>query len=264
MKTDINKFIKMVYNKSLLIILFLMTVLFTQSCSNQLEMFSEDIFNETQKKEVSQNNEKNFEPLKFSTWEEQLDYLINETQEVNFITAQGLHPIEYKLLNNTINKNLSLTGVSYLPYYGELNYPNNFRIMLLSQIKECGSSKGQNNSGFKKILLENYSDSDLKNVQLRWKYNENEFTTICFVTEKEVVYDDILSNIRIKTHTKNDDLIKKSSLRLKSGNEEVEGEISYGRTTDRSEIYSWTRELMAYAYCQFNVTGHVINGNKSI
>jgi hypothetical protein len=235
MKTDINKFIKMVYNKSLLIILFLMTVLFTQSCSNQLEMFSEDTFNETQNEETVYSFNVDMDSLTFKTWEEQLNYLINEGEGFDYITKQGLKLIEYKLLQEGVKDKTSLSNESMIPLYNDqVNY-NKFEIVSLYDALKFDPARKDAHNDFKNMLLNKYEDTELNCVQLTWLYKNRTFTTICSVTDEKVVYDDLLANIYVISISQPD--IQRATPRLKT-NSEADGAITYTFNSPPCNVYS--------------------------
>lgn len=148
-------------------------------------------------------------------------------------------------------------------YYNDSKDPNRFDILPLSQVKLVNPNIDKEYGEFKNELLDSLSTVDLSNVQLTWRYQGNEFITTCLVTDNEVVYDDILSRIRIIIQVENDNVVNNSFSRLKSGSEQ-DGSINYGYVTPRQEVYSYSGHLMAYAYCQFNVRGTRQNGVKKI
>lgn len=216
--------------------------------------------------EVSENKSEKIDELttrslSHETWSQHLDYLLNEDSIMGFITSQGLHLIDYKLLNYKLDKNIPMNENSYVPLYSDPKYINNFIILPLSEIKRIDSNIGNRyENGLKQILLDDYSHSVLKNVQLTWRYKNEEFTTICFVTDKEVIYDDILSNIRIIEVCEADPVIAVNTPRIKSGRNEDDGDISYHVSTRRLEARGWAWEVLAYAQCDYWFEGIRVNG----
>jgi hypothetical protein len=209
--------------------------------------------------------------LSYGTWFQQLDYLVNEAPEMEFITGRGLHLDSYKLLDYTIDKDAPLNEDTRMPLYNDPGDANNFVILPLSEIKRVDPATGSRyEDGLKKILLDEYSPSELKNVQLTWRYKDETFTTICFVTGKEVVYDDILSHIRliILSEPRIDAVIKINVPRLKieSENETSPPDdcnpSSRNGSSPRAEMFSWSGGLMAYAQCEFSISGCVDQANN--
>lgn len=205
--------------------------------------------------------------LSYETLSQQLAYLINERPEMDFITGQGLHLIDYKILDYRINKDAPLNENAFMPLYNDPRDTNNFIILSLSEIRQIDpSTASRYENGLKKILLDEYSPSELRNVELTWRYKNENFTTTCFVTDKEVVYDDILSNIRRIVVHEPEVVMAKNTPRLKSAGENEnggeDGDISYYGQTPKIYIHTWSGGMVAYAYCEYWVYGRRINGEK--
>ncbi len=232
------------------------------------EMFDnqpEYLLEKPAKQEKILNSKVNITKLSYEVWQDQLDYLINKGTGVQFITEQGLTLINYKLIDKNISKDLFLMPPSYVVSYNDRRDQNRFEIIPLSKIKEVEANIDKEYSDFKNELLDSLSTVALSSVQLTWKYRSNEFITICLVSDSEVVYDDILSRIRIMIQVESENVVNNSFSRLKNGSESgQDGAINYGYVTPRQEVYSYSGELMAYAYCQFNVRGSKQNGVKII
>ncbi len=256
---------KQIKKKTLRLIVLISIITFgviMQGCDNQLDLLFEENLIESQ--EVFSSDVK-IAKLLFDTWQDQLDYLISKGSGVQFITEQGLILVDYKLIDKNISKNIFIESSSHVVYYNDPKDPNRFDILPLSQVKQVNPNIDKEYSEFKNKLLDSLSTVDLSNVLLTWRYQGNEFITKCLVTDNEVVYDDILSRIRIIIQVENDNVVNNSFSRLKSGNESgQDGSINYGFGTPRREVYSYSGHLKAYAYCQFNVRGTKQNGIKGI
>src|SRR5690554_5040075 len=73
--------------------------------------------------------------LSYGTWFQQLDYLVNEAPEMEFITGQGLRLVGYELLDYSIDKDAPLNEDTRVPLYNDPGEVNNFVILPLSEIK---------------------------------------------------------------------------------------------------------------------------------
>lgn len=215
--------------------------------------------------EINEANEVTIEALSYETWNQQLDYLVNKTREMEFITTQELNLIGYKLLDHTIDKETLPNKDTRMPLYNDPRDINNFVILPLSEIKRTDPETGNRyENGLKKFLLDKYDTSELKNVQLTWRYKDEVFSTVCFVTDRKVVYDDILSRIRLVVITKPASPIAINIPRLKSRDDNEnggeDGPISYYGQTPRIDIHMWTGGTVAFAYCNYWAYGNRING----
>lgn len=253
-------------NKKSFFIIVLLTIITSASligCKTELENFTDDFSKNQETKELSVTSNKTILKLKslsYNTWQQQLDDLVNGRIELNFIREQGLTLISYKIIEaNDIDKNKPLTTKSLIAFYNDNSQINNFIIAPISDIELKHHKIKESLNKFKKNLLQDYSVSDLLAVQLTWSYNGYNFETICLVSEKEIVYDDILSNIRIiSAEEKN---IVLSQPRLKSGSESSSN-ISYSYST---ATYTWSNifgKTQAEASASITVNGQKINDIK--
>lgn len=232
-------------------------------CGNELENFTDNLSKIQEAEELSATSKETVSKLRslsYDTWQQQLDNLVNGRIELNYIREQGLRLINYKIIESeNIDKNTPLTAKSLIAFYNDNSQINSFIIAPISDIELKHPTIKESINEFKKILLQNYSAPDLIAVQLTWSYEGYNFETVCWVTEKEIIYDDILSNIRIVTVEEKN--IHLPQPRLKSGSESPTN-ISYSYST---ATYAWSNifgKTQAEASASVTVNGQKINDIK--
>lgn len=136
------------------------------------------------------------------TWEDELNYSFEGAGKDSLLSC-GLEMIEYSLLKDSLimgcEANIEeIADSMFIPVYGDSTNLNKFRLlsftvlapMLDIDVKSIYMSK-------KMDFLKECLGEELKIVKIKWKYGETIFfETKCLVTDEQMIYDDVLSNIR--------------------------------------------------------------------
>ena len=211
-------------------------------CDNQLDFLfnNEDIieFQETP------NNNTDIIKLSYDTWQDQLDYLIDDRPETSFITKQGLKLISYKLLPDDEDANGNINARSYFPLYNNPMDYNKYEILPLSEISKSKPNIVNDYIHFRESVIDQHTNTSLRKVQLKWAYKNVEFTTLCLVVDSEIIYDDLLSHIYVITISEPSET--RQIPRLKSGNEN-DGPIIYFFNSPSCSISGLTGSAVAWA-----------------
>jgi hypothetical protein len=251
---SINKKIRIF---SLVMVLASMTSagIFMQSCSKEIG--------------IMETVDKNSKIV--STWQEQIDYVLNGLGAKEF-ALQDLRLVYYKVTDdiNVSAKSWAsekLSDESFVPAYNDSLEINRFELLPVSRINNLDvNGVKEMYSDVKKQIICNFLDSyDLKTVELTWNYQGKPIISKCLVNDTCVIYDDVLSNIRYITIEEAEEPDIVNIPRLKSGSESSpDGPVSYNYRSPTYTSSNWLGTKCAEAWCSINVTGNSSNNIKSI
>jgi hypothetical protein len=202
---------KLFLTKSAYFFLFSILVSCSENTPINNEEDSSDLLESSTKsnQDIKNLNLKNFD---FQSWKQYLEIVIEDRSIIPF-KENGLKLVSYKELDrdesriNEILKN-PFSSKSLIPQMENQIFRNGnsdgrlgFKLLPISKtemLKEENDMDGRYNR--KRSIIEHYRNiSELQVVRLNWKYNGEDLVTYCIVNNKEVVYDDILSNLYIIT-----------------------------------------------------------------
>ena len=226
-------------------------------CGDDLDFFPDDlakIQRAVGSPTTSEETSPKLRSFSYDTWQDQLNYLINDKPEVDFITTRGLKLESYKLLSDEEDFNAGIKACSFFPFYNNpLDY-NDYKILPLSEIGKSEPDIVNDLINYKERVTEQYSKNDLRKVQLNWNYKNTEFMTLCLVTDEKIVYDDLLSHIYVISISHPTEIYQ--TPRLKNGNESDNGAIAYFFNSPSCSLSS----LIGSAVAWVNV---IVHGTKS-
>jgi len=180
-------------------------------CSeNTPEIPEEDSLDPMESSTKSSAENQKLKNFHFPSWRQYLEIVIEDRSNIPF-KENGLSLVSYQELKNDksrINEILKnpFSSKSLIPQmenqvikndssYGRLSFEL-LPLFKTEVLKEKNDMEGQNNR--KRSMIEHYrSKSELQVVRLNWTYNGEDLATYCVVNNKEVVYDDILTNLYV-------------------------------------------------------------------
>lgn len=209
-----------------------------------------------------------------TNWEDDLNYSFNGAGK-DSLQCSSLEMIEYSLLkDSTILGHQAIKEIiadsMFIPIYGDSINVNRFKLWSFLELNSMFNVNAKSLYMTKKMdILREYLNEQLKIVKIKWRYNKNEyFETKCLVTDEQMVYDDILSNIRYITIEvpANNKTFSRKIVKTRGGDPGYDKyPISYDKMSSTYVCYASNHTVGAIAYYYVQVSGtRYPDGTKSI
>jgi hypothetical protein len=217
---------------------------FMAGCRDEFESVNENEVNA-----ISWQNERS------NSWQEQLEAVLNDEHQK--ISSQGLRLLKYEKSNDVpvswIKSNINEDLL--IPVYLDQDNINALQLLCVTDHKFDRSDYLHRKSD----LIDKFNEEDLQVVKLLWNLDGGtDFSSYCIVTEKdsnEIIYDDVLSNIRYVKLERTSEITQLRIPRLKSGNEGNGVTLPYTFHTPTYSIVGFWGDYKAIAYGSITING---------